>query len=90
MGAMPGLVGLTRRRAATAVTDHGRGKWIGGCNGGRPARSDGKICTAKAIRTMGRKFFSRRRIAKPIRVSPNHLPGAVSRPGWTAMFRLPQ
>jgi hypothetical protein len=26
-----------------------------------------KICTASATRTMGRKFFSRRRIAKPIR-----------------------
>ena len=24
-----------------------------------------KICTTKAIRTMGRKFFSRRRIANP-------------------------
>lgn len=31
-----------------------------------------KICTNRATRTIGRKFFSRRRIAKPIRRGTNH------------------
>ena len=31
-----------------------------------------KICTTRAIRTMGRKFFSRLRIANPFVSEPNH------------------
>ena len=82
MGAMPGLVGLTRRRAATAVADHGRGKWIGGCNGGRPARPDRcKNLHRQGDQDYGQKILQPSAHGKPIRGTTNHPPGALSRPG---------
>jgi hypothetical protein len=40
-----------------------------------------KICTNRAIRTIGRKFFSRRRIAIPSASDLNHLWSPKSRTG---------
>src|SRR5919197_4491475 len=40
-----------------------------------------KICTTRAIKTIGRKFFSRRRIANPSASDLNHLWSPKSRSG---------
>ena len=46
-----------------------------------------KICTARANRTMGRKFLSRRRIATPIQPSNNHHQSPKSRAGFPDLSR---
>ena len=68
MGGLPAaVIALTGRRTGNSSGDFSRLQRIGSRHRDRPSGRDRcqKICTNRATRTRGKKFFSRRRIAFP-------------------------
>ena len=87
MGAVAGLIGLPGTGRTIAVADDGAGERVGGRDARRPACADGcKICTTRATRTIGRKFFSCRCIANPSASDLNHHESPKSRSGSGTML----